>query len=357
MWASRSRGHSRCPCPAAGVRRCRPPRAWSGGRPSLRDARPPQFPTTSPQPSRIIPPAARLRRVELASNPPRLRCVPAGVRAGVVEDRTAPAHRTRSESKTSRSSCRLRLGRHRHRRGRSVWTTERERLDCGAASMSARRHRRWRDTISETERHHDGHAARSAGSEHSGHLETSHRPRRREAAGTPAAGSQRAGHTEGTPSTPQAETGRRHDEDMQSAPRARRRAAAVRHRSAHRPASRVDDAAATAGRGRSKRCDHMQTTRRARAAGGERPEGPRAHLMAHARRPPTSTRGYRRGQVATATDAARAAFGRISHPRCSATGVWSSGAGPDDPSHAAPDRAPATTDSLFGARTRCYEGA
>lgn len=77
VWASRSRGHSRCPCPAAGVRRCRPPRAWSGGRPSLRDARPPQFSTGPGQPSRSAVPAVCLRRVELASNPPRLRCVPA----------------------------------------------------------------------------------------------------------------------------------------------------------------------------------------------------------------------------------------------------------------------------------------
>lgn len=38
----------------------------------------------------------------------------------------------------------------------------------------------------------------------------------------------------------------------------------------------------------------------------------------------------------------------ISHPRCSATEVWSSGAGPDNPSHAAPDRAPPQRTRFLG---------
>lgn len=72
-----------------------------------------------------------------------------------------------------------------------------------------------------------------------------------------------------------------------------------------RPASRVDDAAATAGRGRRAwrhRRDHTPCARRRRRAAR------RAASSSNGPRPPTPTsaRGYRRGQVATATDAARA---------------------------------------------------
>lgn len=65
VWASRSRGHSRCPCPAAGVHRWCPPRGWSGGRPSRCDARPPQFPTLACLPLRVVSAAPRMRAVTL----------------------------------------------------------------------------------------------------------------------------------------------------------------------------------------------------------------------------------------------------------------------------------------------------
>ena len=107
--------------------------------------------------------SSRRARIESAPSAMRSRGAP----AGVVDDRTAPAHRhPRSESETSRPSWRLRLGRHRHRRGRSVWPTSRERDGCDASSRSARRHRRWRDTISAT-------------------LQTSHRTRRAQRGTTP----------------------------------------------------------------------------------------------------------------------------------------------------------------------------
>lgn len=168
-----------------------------------------------------------------------------------------------------RSSSRLRLGRLRHRRGRSVWTTSRERDGCDASSRSARRHRRWRDTISAT-------------------LQISHRTRRAQRGTTPqrtprdiapAAPPRSGGPTGCRSSASRTRGGDAVDaaggdgstriDITKSATRARRRAAAVRHRSASSPASRVDAAANRRARPETTlrhHADHMACARRRRRA-------------------------------------------------------------------------------------------